>query len=360
MRVFLIEPYYAGSHRSWADGWQQHSRHEIHLLTMEGRFWKWRMHGGPVTMAAEATELARSVGAPDVIVASSMLDLATFKGLCSAQLGDPPALLYMHENQLIYPPSPRTRGEDLSYAFVNWRSMVAADHILFNSHYHQDVLFDALPGFLKNFPDYRHVELIDGVRSKSDVTGVGIDVRAPAKSHDDPPLILWNQRWEYDKNPIEMFEILYEVADHGIDFRLAVCGENFRQTPTEFEDAQLRLADKLVHFGFAERAEYDALIGQADIAISTAHHEFFGVSIAEAVAAGAFPVLPRRLSYPELVPAEVHAYCLFNTPQEAVSLVMHALTTDRNVVTKTTAPAFGQFAWAHIAPMYDDALDTLI
>ena len=30
-------------------------------------------------------------------------------------------------------------------------------------------------------------------------------------------------------------------------------------------------------------------------------HEFFGISAAEAIAAGLFPILPNRLAYPELI-----------------------------------------------------------
>ena len=36
----------------------------------------------------------------------------------------------------------------------------------------------------------------------------------------------------------------------------------------------------------------------------TAEHEFYGISVIEAVRAGCHPVLPARLSYPELFPAE--------------------------------------------------------
>ena len=39
MRVYLLEPYFSGSHRQWAEGLQAHSAHEVHLVTHEGQFW---------------------------------------------------------------------------------------------------------------------------------------------------------------------------------------------------------------------------------------------------------------------------------------------------------------------------------
>jgi glycosyltransferase involved in cell wall biosynthesis len=67
-----------------------------------------------------------------------------------------------------------------------------------------------------------------------------------------------------------------------------------------------------VHWGYLPtRADYVALLSQADLVISTAEHEFFGISVLEAICAGAFPLLPNRLSYPELIPAELHPACLY-------------------------------------------------
>ena len=51
MKMLLIEPYYTGSHKQWADGYQKYSQHKIRILSMKGQFWKWRMHGGAVTLA---------------------------------------------------------------------------------------------------------------------------------------------------------------------------------------------------------------------------------------------------------------------------------------------------------------------
>ena len=42
------------------------------------------------------------------------------------------------------------------------------------------------------------------------------------------------------------------------------------------------------------------ILESSDVVVSTAIHEFFGIAIAEAAAAGAIPIVPRRLAYPEI------------------------------------------------------------
>ena len=129
----------------------------------------------------------------------------------------------------------------------------------------------------------------------------------------EPPLILWNQRWEFDKDPATMLAALYALADEGTPFRVALAGENFRVQPVEFTEARERLGPRLIHFGFVEsEAAYARLLWDADVVLSTAVHEFFGVSVVEAIYCGAAPVLPSRLSYPELIPPELHAACLYD------------------------------------------------
>ena len=46
MKILLIEPYFTGSHKQWAEGYKSYSKHEVKILSMKGQFWKWRMHGG--------------------------------------------------------------------------------------------------------------------------------------------------------------------------------------------------------------------------------------------------------------------------------------------------------------------------
>ncbi|MEX0599419.1 MAG: DUF3524 domain-containing protein, partial [Rhodothermales bacterium] len=56
MNVLALEPWYGGSHEHFLDGLIGHSRHEFRAVTMTARFWKWRMHGGAVTMARKTIQ----------------------------------------------------------------------------------------------------------------------------------------------------------------------------------------------------------------------------------------------------------------------------------------------------------------
>ena len=77
-QIHLISPYHGGSHQAWAEGWQQSSQHDIILHTLPDRFWKWRMHGGAITLARR---FLAAKAQPDLIVATDMLDLTTFLAL---------------------------------------------------------------------------------------------------------------------------------------------------------------------------------------------------------------------------------------------------------------------------------------
>lgn len=351
--VLLVEPYFAGSHRAWAEGYARHSAHEVTLVTHDARFWKWRMQGGFVTLAEEARHLVGEP--PDVILASSMLHVPGFLGAARDVVGDAPVVLYMHENQLTYPPTPGTEP-DLTYPMINWVSMTVADRVLFNSEFHRNAWFEAVPRLLKHFPDHTHTHLIDEVAARSDVLPVGIDLRrldGPRIDDGGPPLILWNHRWDHDKNPVEFFAALDALVAADVEFRVAIAGENFQNEPAEFESARARLGDRVVQFGFAAEDAYVDLLRRADVVVSTAQQEFFGISVIEAVYAGAFPVLPNRLSYPELLPPKHHEACLYSNFDGLVARLRVAID-DRPAV--DLSPAMQQFDWSALAPTYDDLL----
>ncbi|PID84909.1 MAG: glycosyl transferase family 1 [Chloroflexi bacterium] len=373
MRITLISPYHGGSHQAWAEGFQQHSVHDVDLLTLPDRFWKWRMHGGAVTLARRFLANGRY---PDLILADDMLDLTTFLALTRRHTAGIPVVLYMHENQLTYPlpadetigPMRRQRGErDQHYVFINYASMLAADAVVFNSQYHLDSWFEALPNYLKHFPEYNELHSIEKLKAKSRVLPVGINFSRfdPPPNNTSssfstqqaslPPLILWNQRWEYDKNPDDFFAALTAVSVENIPFRLALCGQQYGKRPFIFESALETLADHIIHVGHADRETYRQLLWEADLVISTAHHEFFGISILEAIYCETFPLLPKRLSYPELIPEAHHADCLYESQQDLIRLLKQYLQSPNRMEANKMAlkTAVSHFNWPQIASTYD-------
>lgn len=310
----MVEPYYGGSHRSWADGLVEHSQHEVHVVAHDPNFWRWRLRGAAVTLAEITADVVAKVGQPDVLLVSDFVNLPAYLGLTRRVVGDPAVALYMHENQLSYPLGP-SQQPDEALSLVNWVSMVAADHVFFNSQFHLDELFGELATLLKRAPDAGHIHLLDSVREKSSVLPVGVtlgDIGDQPRTTDGPPLILWSHRWDHDKNPRAVFGALDQLAAAGYDFRFALAGENERVDPREFHEAIERLGDRVIHHGFLDRQAYVALLATSDIVVSAVHHEFFGIAMVEAMVAGAIGVLPNRLSYPEIVPEQFHDVVLYD------------------------------------------------
>ncbi len=311
MNVLALEPWYGGSHRHFLDGLARHSAHTFRLVTMADRYWKWRMQGGAVTLAQKARETLEAGFEPDLVFASGMTNLPAFLALTRDRLADVPVVLFFHENQLTYPLR-EGQQPDLTYAYINYLSALAADRVVFNSAFHREEFFEALPELLRRFPDYTHLRTAQRLRDKSAVLHLGLDLerldrfRTPRRDG-GPPVVLWNQRWEHDKNPEAFFRTMNRLDDAGCPFHLLLAGEHFEEQPPAFEAAFRRYADRILHYGYAENLEeYARLLHRADVVVSTAKHEFFGIAVLEAIRCGCHPLLPNRLTYPELIPERLH------------------------------------------------------
>jgi glycosyltransferase involved in cell wall biosynthesis len=316
MDILALEPWYGGSHQRFLDGLVDHSAHDLRTITMPGRFWRWRMEGGGVTLAKKVRSTVEEGGAPDLVFATDMVNVPAVLSLARPQLAGVPVVLYFHENRLTNPLRPDEERER-AYAITNYLSALAADRVVFNSQSHFDEFIEALPQLLRDFPDFTNMHTVRDLREKSTVLHTGIDLGAHDAYRGErtertlrsttPPVVLWNQRWEYDKNPSGFFRVMNRLDDAGVPFQLILAGKHFHEQPEEFEQAFERYAERILHYGYAEDfAEYSRLLHRADVVVSTAHHEFFGVAIQEAIYCGCHPVLPRRLSYPELIPESHH------------------------------------------------------
>lgn len=374
--VLLVEPYFGGSHRSWAEGYQRHSGHRVRLVTHADRFWRWRLRGAALTLAEAIEAEVASGGRPDLVLVSDMVNVAALLGLARRSLGDVPVVLYLHENQLVYPAPPRrgsranrrSTSDPEEAALVNWVSMAAADAVVVNSEHHRAVLREALPRLLARAPDHPHAERCEPLLDALSVLPVGVEVadlvaaaRTTGTTTDGPPLVVWNQRWEHDKDPEAFFAALVPLADEGVAFSLALAGENVRVDPQEFDAARRRLDTRVVHVGHLPVPEYRRLLLRGDVVVSTARHEYFGVALVEAIAAGAVPLLPRRLSYPEVVPEAYHGAVLYDDDElrDRLRGVLVDLAGAR-ARTAGLREAMARFDWSVVAPRYDAHLSAVV
>lgn len=301
-RILALEPYYGGSHRAFLDGWRRASRHAITAVTLKPHHWKWRMRHAAVTLAQHLHTTPASEPF-DLVWCSSMSNLAEFMGLAPAHLRNLPSVVYFHENQLVYP-NQHDEPRDVHFAFTQWASAVAASEIWFNSRYNQTSFYDGLTALFHKMPDQRQSFVREPLEARSHCLAPGIEaslLEAPPTLGSSVLRLCWAARFEHDKGPDLLLEGLRRFKLGGAKFRLVVMGEQFGAMPPALERLRAEFASELDHFGYEPTREgYAARLRASDVFISTAQHEFFGLSVMEAAASGCSLVLPNHLSYPEL------------------------------------------------------------
>ena len=359
-RILFVEPFYGGSHKAFLDGFVQHSSHDIQTLTLPEGEWRRRMRRG----AQELAPVARSVdGDFDLLIASDMLDLPAFLALTRPRFERTPVLAYFHENQFTYP---RLRGTKFNSWFgqINYLSALAADAVAFNSEFHRQDFLGALRTVLQQPNNWLLESAVDEIEAKSFVLPVGVELdwltEIPRPAEALPRTVLWNHRWEFDKSPELFLRALEALEQRGTDFRLIIAGEPGDNPSSAVTMLPERFPRQIEHFGYApSRQAYGELLARADIAVSTTRHEFFGVGMVEAMAAGCVPCAPNRYNYPALLPGELHQQLLWESEPDLVDKLARLLTgplPDRDLLRRSAQ----RFSWASVAPAWDAAVDRVL
>lgn len=361
MRILLLSAYDAASHRRWREGLVAHfPGHDWRVLTLPARHFSWRIRGNSLTWAfAERAVLEAGY---DVIVATSMVDLASLKGLVPA-LAEVPSLVYFHENQFAYP---RSEGqfESVDPQLVTLYAALAADRLAFNSDYNRRTFLDGAECLLARFPDAVPDGVVDLLATRSVVLPVPLEEACFGPPRDVPPTadplhVIWNHRWEYDKGPDRLLAAVERLIERRVDFELSVLGECFRRQPAEFETLRKCLGaepGRLRHWGHIESGdEYRAYLRTGDVVLSTALHDFQGLSVMEGVAAGCVPLVPDRVAYPDWFAAD----CRYPShvddgarEADAVAGAIETLDAQKRGGSLPPPPPMDRFGWRVLAPRY--------
>jgi glycosyltransferase involved in cell wall biosynthesis len=312
-RILLLSAYDAMSHRMWRGRLlEMFPGHTWTQLVLPPRHFNWRIRGNSLQWALNEKDLLNQ--GYDLLIATSMVDLASLRGLIP-RIAQLPTLLYFHENQFVYPLGSKQRSNNVEPQLVPLYSALCADAIVFNSNYNRSTFLQGTRELLKKLPDQLPPELLERIE-KSEVLPVPLEefLFEPVTSAMlvRPKQILdvvWNHRWEYDKGPKLLLCLAQAILTQRLPIRLHVVGQQFRSSPVEFEKIATLLEQHAAgleidqgSFGFVEKRErYIYLLTRCEVVLSTALHDFQGLAIQEACTLGCTPLVPDALVYPEYI-----------------------------------------------------------
>lgn len=308
MGIVYFDPYHAGSHAAFSRAWVHGSAHTVTLLTLPGRDWKWRMRHAALSGARAIASVKSPVSA---IVTTDFCPVAELRGFLPERLRCVPIAVYFHEHQVGYPSRDDPDERDAHFAMTNFTSALAADAVWCNSQYLLDSMVGGLREMLRRMPSPRLLDELETIAKKATVLAPGVDDtlfsserdaqgRPPGRS-DAPLRILWNARWEHDKGADTVCATLEQLAATGVPFECDLVGPSTDAERPRLERLRDVLGGRVRRFGRQEADAYRAALAEADVVLSAARHEFYGIAVVEAVASGAMPVVPRALAYPEVL-----------------------------------------------------------
>lgn len=298
-QILLLSPYDALSHAHWRDGIISHLlAYRFQQVVLPPRYFSWRFRGNSLALAHDERLTGTHV---DLILATSMTDLAGLKGM-RPELASIPSILYFHENQFAYPGNDDTHLLDRQ--LTSLYSAIAANKLVFNSDYNRATFLDGVDQMLSRMPDHVPRGIVETLRGKSMVHPVPIeDACFQSRKKSGTFSIVWNHRWEYDKGPERLRATIEALLETDMAFSVHLLGQQFRKMPDDMQACIRMLQDHgaLGQCGFIEdRQAYRRLLGESHLVLSTAHHEFQGLAVLEAVASGCTPVVPDEVVYREL------------------------------------------------------------
>lgn len=230
MRALLIEPYASsrtgGSWMACTAACRSNSNGSKCRLQMEVA----HARGG-----ASPRSGSWNAGPPaDVLFCSAYLALTDLVALGPEWVRRARKVVYFHENQFVYPK--RLDQEwDFHFALTNVTTALAADAVAFNSRYNRDSFFEALPVLLKRFPDFRPLWVTETIAARPAFfrfRSISTEFEnLPCRTAKDRRGLSGITAGNTRQKPGGVFRRPHQLDQSGVDFELAVMGQQFQDRP---------------------------------------------------------------------------------------------------------------------------------
>jgi glycosyltransferase involved in cell wall biosynthesis len=313
IKILYLESFYSGSHKFFLDNLIKYSDFEIEKIVIEEKTWRLNYEKSALFYFSKIKNIENY----DLIIASSLVDVSVLKGFYKTF---PKVIIYWHENQFEYP---NKKSDYLGLKDLH--NFITADVNIFNSSFHKNDFFTKAKKEINKFNLFDLETILGDKYFSSPVIYPGFDMKNVDLSNVNPqikthiPIILWNHRWSKDKDYFMFFSMMRYLKKRDYKFKLNIFGEATLIGNKDFEYFKEQMGDYINKFGYLEsKFEYYKEVLNSDIVISTAIEENFGISMVESMYMGLTPVLPNRLSYPELIPKEFHDKVLYKDYDDAL------------------------------------------
>jgi glycosyltransferase involved in cell wall biosynthesis len=138
-------------------------------------------------------------------------------------------------------------------------------------------------------------------------------------------------------------------------------GRIYRDVPPSLLRARKSLGERVVAWGFLEGDDYAEALAASDVVVSTAWQETQGIAVIEAIRAGCDPLLPDRLSYPEVLGPNLSEKHLYESKGDLRRRLRWMMRHPERLRAKSDHwREMERFGWPAVAPQFDALVREMI